>query len=211
MRVQDLSFPDPQENLDQDDRLLVLADKQGGGEVLRFWESASVFVVLGRTCNDALDVDLPACARDGVSVLRRSSGGGTVVQGPGCLNFSLVLSKSRHSDISSIPRSYAYILSRVLTALRACRVKAEFRLVCDLILSAHEKKFSGNAQRRGREYILHHGTILYGFDLKLISRYLKMPPRMPDYRRARSHADFITNVSLDIHRFKGQMADVWQD
>jgi lipoate-protein ligase A len=210
MKVEDLSFTDPQQNLEYDDQLLALADKQGVGEVLRFWESSSYFVVLGRTCKDDVDVDLEACSKGGISVLRRSSGGGTVLQGPGCLNFSLVLSKSRHHDLISITKSYEFILFRVLSALNSCGVQAEFRPVCDLVLSANEKKFSGNAQRRGREYILHHGTILYGFDLPLISRYLKMPPRMPEYRRSRSHAEFITNVTLDIPKFKASMADAWR-
>ncbi|MBF0330554.1 MAG: lipoate--protein ligase family protein [Candidatus Omnitrophica bacterium] len=205
MRVEDLSFLDPRQNLDYDDQLLNLADRQGAGEVLRFWESPSVFVVLGRTCQEEADVDSGACAQDGIPVLRRSSGGGTVVQGPGCLNFSLILSKVRHQDLASIPRSYEFILLRVLNVLKGAGVSAGFRPICDLVLSSDEKKFSGNAQRRGRGYILHHGTILYNADLSLISRYLRMPSRMPEYRRTRPHADFITNVSLDVPAFKERM------
>jgi lipoate-protein ligase A len=209
MKVLDLSFPDPQQNLSYDDELLLKADKAGGGEVLRFWESPKVFVVLGRTCDESGEVYGEVCSREGVSVLRRSSGGGTVVQGPGCLNVSLVLSKARHSDFAVITRSYEHILKSVITVLGSCGIKAEFRPVCDLVTASGEKKFSGNAQRRGRSHILHHGTILYHFDLSLIPRYLKMPPKMPDYRRFRSHGDFITNVNLDVPRFKKALAFAW--
>lgn len=132
-----------------------------------------------------------------------------MVQGPGCLNFSLVLSKARHPDIVSITRSYQYILSRVIRALDACGVAAELRPLCDLVLSAGEKKFSGNAQRRCHRYILHHGTILHDMDLALVPRYLCMPPKMPDYRRGRPHGDFVTNVKLDVPVFKKALADVW--
>jgi lipoate---protein ligase len=209
MKVQDLSFQDPQENLTYDDDLLLKADKAGGGELLRFWESPRVFVVLGRACAEGLDVHADACRKEDVPVLRRSSGGGTVVQGPGCLNFSLVLSKDRHPDLASITRSYVYILRKTIGALKTCGVDTEFRPVCDLVVPAGEKKFSGNAQRRGRTHILHHGTILYGFDLSLIARYLPLPPKMPDYRCARSHNDFITNVNLDVPCFKAALASAW--
>ena len=209
MKVEDLSFPDPQQNLTCDDELLLKADKSGGGEVLRFWESPGLFVVLGRTGDEDLEVHRDLCRRDAIPVLRRSSGGGTVIQGPGCLNFSLVLAKARHPDLASITRSYEYILEKTIGALNACGVQAQFRPVCDLIVPWEEKKFSGNAQRRSRSYILHHGTILCGFDLSLISRYLKMPSIMPEYRRFRAHEDFITNVKLDRERFKTALVLAW--
>ena len=44
--------------------------------------------------------------------------------------------------------------------------------------------------------ILFHGTILYDFDLSLISKYLKNPPIQPDYRNHRSHEQFIKNINL---------------
>jgi lipoate-protein ligase A len=209
MKVLDLSFSDPQENLTCDDELLLKADKAGGPEVLRFWESPVVFVVLGRACDEESDVHRDMCQKDGIPVLRRSSGGGTVVQGPGCLNFALVLSRSRHADLLSITRSYEYILKKVTRALEDCGIEAEFRPVCDLVLPGGEKKFSGHAQRRSRTHILHHGTILYGSDISLVTRYLKMPPKMPEYRRSRSHEDFITNVSLDVPRFKKALVSAW--
>ena len=210
MKVLDLSFPGPQDNLDHDDALLLKAEKGEGGEALRFWESPCVFVVMGRACDEDLDARSDICRRDGIAVLRRSSGGGTVLQGPGCLNFSLVLAKSRHPDLATITRSYQHILERTISALRACGVEAQFRPACDLVVATGEKKFSGNAQRRGRSHILHHGTILYGFDLSLVGRYLKMPPKMPDYRRSRPHEDFITNVNVDISRFKQALASAWE-
>jgi lipoate-protein ligase A len=209
MKVEDLSFSDPGKDVLYDDALLACAEKEQGPEVLRFWESKDVFVVLGRTCDEDNDVRKDICRQDDVRVLRRSSGGGTVVQGPGCLNFSLVLRKDRHPDLASITRSYRYILEKALVALKDCGLDAAFRPICDLVVPDGEKKFSGNAQRRGRTHILHHGTILYAFDLSLIARYLHMPVQMPDYRRGRPHEDFITNVPVDLPRFKHVFAGAW--
>lgn len=196
MKVLDLSFPDPEHNLVYDEELLRLADKGEAGEVLRLWESPSIFVVLGRTCQINDDVEVDVCQAAAVPVLRRSSGGGTVLQGPGCLNFSLILSKEKRPFVEGISRSYVVILDKVQRALKNLGVATEFKPVCDLILSVNGKKFSGNAQRRGRRFILHHGTLLYGFDLSLISKYLKIPKKMPEYRQARGHSDFVTNLQL---------------
>jgi lipoate---protein ligase len=197
MIVENLSFPEPQANLNYDEELLRRAENGEGSEYLRFWEAPSHFVVLGRTSVAEDDVELAVAQKDNIPVLRRSSGGGTVLQGPGCLNFAVVLAMKSHPDLGRIQRSYGFILKKVMLAVKALGVDAEFRPVSDLVVMPAEKKFSGNAQRRGRRFILHHGTILYDFDLSLAGRYLKMPKKMPDYRASRSHADFIANIPVD--------------
>ncbi len=58
------------------------------------------------------------------------------------------------------------------------------------------RKFSGCSQRRMRHTLLHHGTLLYAFDLDRVSRYLRQPVRQPVHRQARTHAEFLTNVPL---------------
>jgi lipoate-protein ligase A len=71
-------------------------------------------------------------------------------------------------------------------------------------------KFSGNAQRRKRNFLLYHGTFLLDFDLPLIERLLPLPSRQPDYRRNRSHEDFLTNVSLPAREIKRRLQQLWR-
>jgi len=78
-----------------------------GGEplpVLRIWQNAPS-VVLGRFQDVSQAVDLTACARDGVRVVRRATGGGAVYTEAGTLNVTLVRSTGRGG--SSGPRSGA--------------------------------------------------------------------------------------------------------
>jgi len=206
MQFRDISFPTPQENIAFDEVLWRMAEKHEAGEYLRFWESAQVFIVMGRIGREEMDVNTSRAQKDRIPVLRRSSGGGTVVQGPGCLNYSLVLSKEKHPEINDLRRSYEWISVRVIEVLRQQGVEAYFRPTSDMATGAGEKKFSGNAQRRGKQYILHHGTILYRFDLSLISSYLNMPKDIPDYRKDRPHTDFVTNIPIDPRIFKEQLA-----
>jgi len=209
MQVKDLSFNSPSENILFDELLLQLADHHAGGEVLRFWQSPEIFVVLGRIGNEHEDVWLERTRQDKIPVLRRTSGGGTVVQGKGCLNYSLILDKQRHSDLNDLRKSYTWISNKVIEAFQRCGVEASFKPISDIALASNEKKISGNAQHRGKNYILHHGTILCDFDLDLINRYLKMPKDIPEYRQHRPHQDFVSNTYLDQARFKAALAAVF--
>jgi len=206
MQLRDISFPSPQENIAFDEVLWRLAEKHSRGEYLRFWESSKIFIVLGRIGHAEIDVNSTHAQEDNIPVLRRSSGGGTVLQGPGCLNYTLVLSKQKHPELNDLRQSYQWISAKVIEALSRAGVEAYFRPMSDLAIGADEKKFSGNAQRRGKRTILHHGTILYKFDLALISRYLNMPKDTPPYRKRRPHTDFVTNIPIDPRVFKDHLA-----
>lgn len=208
MQLRDHSFTQPTDNLVYDELLLQLADKHDAGEFIRFWESPVYFVVLGRIGKEDIDVNQIATLADGIPVLRRSSGGGTVLQGRGCLNYTFVLSKQNYPVLNDLRRSYEWISSKVIDALAYQQVPAVFRPISD-IATPSNMKISGNAQHRGRNYILHHGTILYDFDLRLVSKYLKMPIDMPEYRNQRHHGDFITNISVNPLQFKRSIVELF--
>ena len=70
--------------------------------------------------------------------------------------------------------------------------------------SDSEKKFSGNAQRRAKQFILHHGTVLYDFSITDIERYLAAPKNAPEYRGGRSHCDFLANISISKEDIKAK-------
>jgi lipoate---protein ligase len=70
------------------------------------------FVVLGQANRAGTEVDQAACAEDGVRIYRRCTGGGTVLQGPGCFNYSLVLQIGRHPDLAGITSTNRYIMER---------------------------------------------------------------------------------------------------
>lgn len=209
MLVQNISFKTPQENILFDDALLYLAEKQDGQEVLRFWESSQMFVVLGRISKEEDDLNLANIKKDNISVLRRSSGGGTVLQGKGCLNYSLILSKEKRKELNDLKESYRYILGNVVKVLKQLGIDAEFYPISDIALSENKKKISGNAQKRGRKFILHHGTILYDFNLNMIEQYLKIPKQMPEYRGKRNHLDFVDNVKISVPAFQKEMAKIF--
>ena len=186
------------ENLALDELLL---DHQKEG--LRFWECPQPVVVVGRGGRVEEQVRVEACEADGVDVLRRSSGGGAVVLGPGCLNYSLVFSLQRLPRWRNVRQSLREILSRMTDALGA-----EICDPSDLVWQG--KKVSGNSQRRTANVLLHHGTLLYDFDPDLASRYLLEPKRQPEYRRGRTHAQFLGNLPFSAQDIQNRVMEVWE-
>jgi lipoate-protein ligase A len=202
----DLTLPSAEQNLALDEALLLQAEAGGEPEVLRLWEWPCLAVVLGAAGILADDVDEPACRADGVPVLRRSSGGGTVLLGPGCLCFSVVLPYARHPALEDLHASYRYVLERVSEGVGL--PGAELAGICDLMING--RKFSGNAQQRKRHHILHHGTLLYGFNLPLVARYLRQPPRQPEYRAGRSHEEFVRNIAVPAEALRQGLSKTWE-
>lgn len=206
----DLTLPTHEENLALDEALLNEAEEAARRsevtrELLRVWESPVPFVVVGSTGRLAEEVHRDACRRGGVAVLRRSSGGGTVLAGPGCLCFSLILNLEKRPELRDIHASYRAILSRLAACLAVDGLA--HRGISDLALGG--RKVSGNAQRRKSATLLHHGVILYNFDLPMITALLKDPARQPDYRACRPHAEFLTNLALPAEEIKLRLARCW--
>ena len=168
-----------------------------------------MFIVLGRIGQVADDIHVATVLKDKIPVLRRSSGGGTVLQGKGCLNFSLILSKYDNPQLNDIRKSYQIILNKVMFAVKQLGVEAIFQHASDLALIDPPKKFSGNAQRRCKKFILHHGTLLYDFPLFYIEKYLKMPKEVPVYRHGRSHEAFVTNLAVNPDDCKAALRQVF--
>src|SRR5688572_18481289 len=103
MKCLDLTLSSPAENLACDEALLDFCEAGAAPGIVRCWGPPEYFVVVGYANQVAIEVNLPACRDAGVPILRRWTGGGTVLQGPGCLNYSLILQIAQHEALQSIP------------------------------------------------------------------------------------------------------------
>lgn len=205
----DLTLASPEENLALDEALLESAEEGAlTHDVLRVWQTNQTFVVIGRASKIDEEVHLALCDERSIPVLRRSSGGAAIVTGPGCLMYSVVLSMERRPHLRSLDEAHRFVLSRIQQAIGELGIDVELRGTSDLAL--HGKKVSGNSLRCKRDHLLYHGTILCDFQIDLIGELLKTPPRQPDYREGRSHADFVCNLGLDAASLSSAIRRVWQ-
>ncbi|HWX19391.1 MAG TPA: lipoate--protein ligase family protein [Candidatus Binatia bacterium] len=208
MNYCDLTLPTPEENLACDEALLDFCETGGRDEVLRVWEPTQYFVVVGYANRAATEVNLSFCRQRGIAVRRRCTGGGTVLQGPGCLNYSLVLRIDEAGPLRSIASSNDFIMERnqqALGALLGARVEKQGHT--DLAIEG--LKFSGNAQRRRKRFLLFHGSLLLNLDLALVEKALPLPSKQPDYRGNRSHKDFLMNLNVPAQAVKAALAGAW--
>jgi lipoate-protein ligase A len=201
MYLVDYTPTTPEENIALDELLLLKAEAGDMGESLRFWEANKYFVVLGRAGKIEDECFRDKCLSDGVKIIRRASGGGTVLEGPGCINYSAVLAYDSHREYRDIRGSYDAILGNICSNLGKCGYRAEIMPISDIAIG--KKKISGNAQARKKKYFLHHGTFLYDFDIDKVSKYIKHPAAEPEYRKGRRHGAFISNIHLSSDEIKG--------
>jgi lipoate-protein ligase A len=177
-------------------------------DVLRFWEPADYFIVVGYANRVATEVNVACCRERGIPIRRRCSGGGTVLQGPGCLNYSLILRTTESGPLAGITGTNDYVMERhrqMFSALLQKPVAKQGHT--DLAIGG--LKFSGNAQRRRQHSVLFHGCILLNLDISLVEQALPQPSSQPAYRLNRSHRDFLMNLGVPASRVKAALIEAW--
>jgi lipoate-protein ligase A len=209
MKLLDVTLPTPAENLACDEALLDWCEENGGEEILRFWESPEHFVVVGYANKITTEVNIENCRAKQIPIFRRCSGGGTVVQGTGCLNYALVLKIKENSPFASISSANKFIMERNRLAIEALLSKSAISVRGHTDLAIDGLKFSGNSQRRKKNFLLFHGTFLLSFDLALVGELLRMPSLQPDYRASRPHEKFVTNLNLSTDKMKAALVKEW--
>ena len=206
MLLLEQSLDTPAQNLALDQALLEAATSSDE-QVLRLWESPQYAVVLGRSSRAAEEVNLAACESRKVPIRRRNSGGATVLIGPGCLMYSVVLSCRRDPRLRILEQAHRTVLETVRAAVSERVPGIRVSGTSDLTVAG--RKFSGNSVRCQRDQLLYHGTLLYDFPLDLIADCLHLPPRRPEYREDRSHLDFVTNLPSSADQLRLALIRSW--
>ncbi len=182
------SAPTVAENVNFDEAL-AQSVSDTGRHLLRFWWGGPSAVVMGSNERAEQVVDTAACAQIGVDVLKRCTGGGTVLQTCGVLNYSLVTPAPDHLNLKAAFRQGADLVCAILAAFG---LRGAPQGTSDVAIG--DRKISGSAQARRWRALLVHGTLLVDFDFDLAERLLLRPPREPEYRRGRGHRDFLVTL-----------------
>ncbi len=123
-------------------------------------------VVIGRAQNPWVEADVSYLQTHHIPLVRRQSGGGTVVHDLGNLNFSFLSPKKLFNKAEN--------LQLICDALQSLAIEVSIGGHHDLLL--HGKKISGSAFRETKENCFHHGTLLVDSDLTRLRRCLQVPP-----------------------------------
>jgi lipoate-protein ligase A len=159
-------------NMGLDEALLESVASGASLPCLRFYGWQPPAVSVGYFQGLLEEVDLDACKRRGIDVVRRISGGGAVFHNLE-LTYSLVLSESHPSAIKDINASYEKYCAGIVAGLSLLGAETRFVPINDI--QAGNRKLSGNAQTRRMGCILQHGTILLDNDVDLMFELLRVP------------------------------------
>ena len=154
------------------------------------WEPRYPMVVLGRGGIEEAEIFKENCIQDKVPVFRRKTGGGTVVLMPGVLVFSLAKKVSKELII----REYAQqVNDLVIEFLEDSGFKnLSVRGISDICIG--DRKIMGSGMYRRKKILFFQASILVDCNINLMKRYLKPPPKQPEYRENRTHDSFVTTL-----------------
>jgi len=139
--------------------------KASEDEVLLIWENTDC-VVVGKHQNTFAEINYKFVKTHKIPVIRRISGGGTVAQGRGNINYSVILNHKNDQNKVDFHR----FTKPITDFLQSIGVPATLQGKSNL--TVHSLKFSGNAAHVFKQRSLHHGTILFDADLDFIEQLI---------------------------------------
>ncbi|MCI0503479.1 lipoate--protein ligase family protein [Candidatus Micrarchaeota archaeon] len=140
------------------------------------------------------EVDSAACAREGVDIVRRRTGGGAVYHDTlGEITYSVIASEGLFPK--DILASYREICGWIVDSLAILGLKAEFKPINDITLNG--KKISGNAQTRRGGVLLQHGTVLHSVDVDRMFSLLRVPDEKIKDKMISSVKERVTSVAQE--------------
>jgi len=159
--------------------------------------------VIGKGSDPELEVNVDAALAANVQVLRRGTGGCAVVLSPEMVVASFVIC---HENQLQSRQYFRLFNSLIMDALARQSVTGlEHRGISDIAING--RKIAGTAIYRNRYLVFFHAIINVAGDTRPMERFLKIPPRVPDYRAGRSHREFVTSLSeqgydLNLEQFE---------
>ncbi len=153
------------------------------------WQPDSTYIVLGRANSPEESVFTENAVEDKIKILKRNSGGHSVVLSPKMVVFSL---KQQHNYFIKPGQIFDDINNCLIESFKSEGIdNLAINGISDLTIN--KKKVLGSSMYINSGKLFYHAVINVSEDARLISRYLKHPSREPDYRSRRNHEEFVTS------------------
>lgn len=164
------------------------------------WQNSPV-VVIGKNQNSLDEVNIDFLKQNDIALVRRISGGGAVYHDLGNLNFTFVAPTTK-----GVGFDFVRFTNPIIKTLEKIGIKAKHDGRNDITIDG--KKFSGNAQFRYGNRVMHHGTLLYNVNLENMVNALNVSLEKMGDKGVKSVRSRVTNISehltnnLTVEEFK---------
>lgn len=171
------------------------------------WIPDKTYIVLGASNNAKDAVNEEPTLRDNITVVKRKTGGQTVMLTPNNIIISAVIideSIMKPKDVFN--RFNDHIIGAIS---KNHIVKFSTRGISDI--ATGELKILGSSMYRGRGYLFYHAVLNFNEPSTTFQKYLKHPNNEPDYRKGRMHHEFVTSLKEtgypeSIHHLKNEIS-----
>ncbi len=144
-------------------------------------------VLIGKNQNTLSEINMDYVKKHNLLVVRRMSGGGAIFNDLGTLNFTFI-----SAGENNIFADFSRFTYPIIRALKKLSVHAELSGRNDLVIDG--KKFSGNAQYKHGNKVLHHGSILFSVNVKNLNEALYVNPIKFSDKAVKSVRSRVTNI-----------------
>lgn len=199
MRYIDNDRMDPYFNLAADEYLL----KHTDDEVFSLWRDEPCIIV-GKNQNTLSEINIDFVREHQLKVVRRMTGGGAVFHDPGNICYTFIVNNEGGLNFEkfAVP---------IIHVLKSLGINAEFSGRNDLLIDG--RKFSGTAQCKYKNRILHHGTLLFSSDMGALADALRPAQGKFQDKGIKSVSSRVTNISshlkekMSVEEFKDYIYD----
>ena len=154
------------------------------------WIPDKVYIVLGASNHPAQALNMDNVTKDNITVLKRPSGGQTVILTPNNIIIAAVFFDKNTLHPKDVFQHINNLIIASIEKLGICNLS--MMGISDIAISG--KKILGSAIYRSKNALLYHAVLNLGEPATTFERYLKHPSKEPDYRKGRSHTDFVTSL-----------------
>ncbi|CAH8348674.1 unnamed protein product [Eruca vesicaria subsp. sativa] len=153
-------------------------------------------IVMGMSGKPSQLLELGPVMKDQIPVIKRFTGGGTVIVDKSTLFVSLICNKDDVPGVQPYPRSVmawsGSLYGEVFGGVNGFQLREN-----DYVFG--DRKFGGNAQSIIKNRWIHHTSFLWDYNVRNMA-YLKLPSRVPQYRLERDHTEFVCRMKDYIER-----------
>lgn len=155
-----------------------------------FWVPDDYYIVLGNSNKPEHNLVFRNVINDEIDVYKRPSGGETVILSPNTLVFSVKITVDKFRNPS---KHFEYFNNKVIEGLKTLGIEnLKYRGISDIAIG--DRKILGSSIYRKRKAVFYHAVLNVSEPIETIERYIKHPTKEPDYRKGRTHTDFVTSL-----------------